>query len=138
MILLDTDILSLLMRGHEKVVERVTLERAVLSITLVSRLEILQGRIASVLKAHDSAQLLLAQQWFIESERFLSKLPTVWFDAAAQVEFERLLQIPTVRRIGRADVLIASIALANRATLITRNRKHFERIPNLNIVNWAD
>lgn len=38
--------------------------------------------------------------------------------------------------IGESDLLIASIALANKQTLITRNKKHFERIPGLQVEGW--
>jgi tRNA(fMet)-specific endonuclease VapC len=38
--------------------------------------------------------------------------------------------------IGDRDLFIASIALANKQVLITRNRKHFERIPNLQVLGW--
>lgn len=38
--------------------------------------------------------------------------------------------------IGELDLFIASIALANDQTLITRNKKHFERVPSLNVDGW--
>lgn len=38
--------------------------------------------------------------------------------------------------IGDMDLLIASIAIANKQTLLTRNVKHFERVPNLTVENW--
>jgi tRNA(fMet)-specific endonuclease VapC len=41
-------------------------------------------------------------------------------------------------KIGRADMLIASIYLANRAVLVTRNVKHFKQFPDLNVENWVD
>jgi tRNA(fMet)-specific endonuclease VapC len=40
--------------------------------------------------------------------------------------------------IGRADLLIASIALSRQATLVTRNLRHFRLIPGLRVENWAD
>jgi tRNA(fMet)-specific endonuclease VapC len=43
-----------------------------------------------------------------------------------------------LRRIGRADLLIASISLAHRATLVTRNVRHFQQIPRLIVTNWVD
>ena len=40
--------------------------------------------------------------------------------------------------IGPYDVLIAATAMANNATLITHNKKEFERIEGLNIEDWFD
>ena len=40
--------------------------------------------------------------------------------------------------MGRADMLVASIALAHRATLVTRNLRHFSKVPDLATVNWVD
>jgi tRNA(fMet)-specific endonuclease VapC len=38
--------------------------------------------------------------------------------------------------IGESDLLIASIALTNKQALITRNKKHFERISGLQLEGW--
>jgi tRNA(fMet)-specific endonuclease VapC len=38
--------------------------------------------------------------------------------------------------IGKYDLLIASIALVNKQTLITRNKKYFERIFGLQLEGW--
>jgi tRNA(fMet)-specific endonuclease VapC len=38
--------------------------------------------------------------------------------------------------IGPNDLLIASIALVNRATLITHNTKEFGRVPGLKMEDW--
>lgn len=38
--------------------------------------------------------------------------------------------------IGESDLLIASIALSNKQVLITRNKKHFQRIPGLQVEGW--
>lgn len=35
--------------------------------------------------------------------------------------------------IGMADYLIAAICLSRRAILLTRNRRHFERVPDLSL-----
>jgi tRNA(fMet)-specific endonuclease VapC len=138
MILLDTDSLTLLMKGHSKIVGRVSALTEPIAITIITRIEILQGRFASVMKADDGAKLLLAQHWLDQNERYLSQLTCVPFDNSAAVEFDRLRSKTTHRKVGRADMLIASIALAQRSRLITRNLKDFERIPNLAVENWAD
>jgi len=60
------------------------------------------------------------------------------FDQHAVAEFDRLQAIRSLRKIGRADLLIASIALANQAILVTRNLRHFKQVPQLVVVNWVD
>jgi tRNA(fMet)-specific endonuclease VapC len=35
-------------------------------------------------------------------------------------------------------VRIASFALANDVTLVTRNLKHFRQVPGLKVENWVD
>ena len=35
--------------------------------------------------------------------------------------------------IGDMDLLIASTALVNNLTLVTRNRRHFDRVPGLEL-----
>lgn len=137
MILLDTDILSLLMNGHEKVVQHVERETAI-AITIVTRIELLQGRFSSVLKAADGRQLLLAQTWLVENERFIEGLSIEVFDASAANQFDLLRQNKKLKKIGIADMLIASIALARRALLVTRNERHFRLVTGLRTANWAD
>src|SRR5439155_3912465 len=108
------------------------------AITLVTRIEILQGRFASILKAADGRQLLRAQQWLQQNEQYMRGLEIVPFDAAAAAEFDKLRQNKKLKKIGRADLLIAAIALANKATLITRNVKHFTQVPGLPTENWME
>lgn len=38
--------------------------------------------------------------------------------------------------IGPYDLLIAAVAQANQATLVTHNTKEFGRIPDLSVVDW--
>jgi tRNA(fMet)-specific endonuclease VapC len=137
-ILLDTDTLTLVTMGHPKVPRRLDLAEDDIAITIVTRIEVLRGRFDFVLKAADGSQLLIAQQRLGDAEARLAEVPVVLFDSDAADEFDRLLQNKSVRKIGRADLLIASIALAQRATLVTRNVRHFHTIPGLRVVNWAD
>ena len=62
----------------------------------------------------------------------------IQIDETVAREFERLRKLKGLRKIGRADLLIASIALANNATLVTRNLRHFRQVPGLTLVNWVD
>ena len=106
--------------------------------TIISKIEIIRGRHAFVMKASTSAELLRATELLQESEEFLSRMIVVSFDRSAASEFDRLRSRKKLKGIGRADLLIACIALASRAVLVTRNTKDFRKIPNLKIENWID
>ena len=40
-------------------------------------------------------------------------------------------------RIGTQDLRIAAIAVTNGATVLTENRRHFEKIPGVTFANWT-
>ena len=40
-------------------------------------------------------------------------------------------------RIGTMDLKIAAIAIANNATLLSRNLKDFSKVPGLKVEDWA-
>jgi tRNA(fMet)-specific endonuclease VapC len=138
MFVLDTDILSLLLRAHARVTERVAQATREVAITLISRIEILQGRFAAVLKAENSEKLLQAQQRLHESEKDLNRFTILAIGSAAAAEFDRLRQNKKLKKIGRGDLLIAALTLANRATLVTRNRKDFGQVQGLEVEDWTD
>jgi tRNA(fMet)-specific endonuclease VapC len=62
--------------------------------------------------------------------------PKQSFDDGAAREFDKLRQVH--RKVGHAHLMIASITLSNRATLVTRNLRHFRQITGFNVVNWVD
>jgi tRNA(fMet)-specific endonuclease VapC len=138
MFVLDTDTLTHLLHGHPQVVERVARSTEQVAITDASRIEQLRGRFDAVFKAADAAALVRARQRLQQTEDALARLPLLPIDEAAAAEFERLIGTKGLRRLGRGDLLIASIALANKATLVTRNRKDFGKVPGLKIENWVD
>lgn len=137
--LLDTDTLTYLHAGHPQVVRRLRdLEDPNVATTVITRVEILRGRFEFLLKAADGAQLLRAQQLLSRSEELLAQTVTLPIDERSAQEFDRLQSQRGLAKVGRADLLIASIALAHRATLVTRNVRHFSRVPGLMVVNWVD
>ncbi|MEZ4729412.1 MAG: PIN domain-containing protein [Caldilineaceae bacterium] len=139
MYLLDTDTLTYLYAGHPQVVSR--LQQAGtpnVATTIITKIEVLRGRMDAIVKAADGGKLLHAQQRFIHSEQFLEEMIVVPVDQLAATLFDRLTKASALQKVGHADLLIASITLANRATLVTRNRRHFAKVPGLALVNWVD
>ncbi len=136
---LDTDMLTHLIVGHPKVLERLRQETDVVATTIISRIEILRGRFATVLTAADGQELQRAQQQLDQSVAKLAGVPRVIpIDEAAANEFDRLRENKKLKKIGRADLLIAAITLANQATVVTRNVKDFRQVSGLQIENWVD
>ena len=138
MYVLDSDILSLVQAGDIRIGQRRgRVDSADIATTIITRIEILRARFDHLLKAADGEELYLAQQRLIRSEELLARLVVFPVDAAAAREFDRLRQVKALRKIGRADLLIASIALARQSTLVTRNLRHFRQIPGLRVEDWA-
>jgi tRNA(fMet)-specific endonuclease VapC len=137
--LLDTDTLTYLHAGHQRVVRRLReLDDQNVGTTIITKIELLRGRFEFMLKAASGTDLLRAQQWLVRTEELLAEILIIPMDEAAAIEFDRLRVARRLRRIGRADLLIANISLAHRATLVTRNVRHFQQIPRLIVTNWVD
>lgn len=139
MYILDSDTLTHLHAGNANVVTQL---RACadpdVCITIVTKIELLRGRFDYLLKAASGADLLRAQQLLTRTEELLEQLAVLPFDVGSSRHFDQLSLQSRLRKIGRADLLIASIALSQRATLVTRNLRHFTTIPDLSVVNWVD
>jgi tRNA(fMet)-specific endonuclease VapC len=140
MFFLDTDVLSRIHGGNERIAFRIKQEGAQnVAATVVTAIEVLRGRREFLLKASDGKELMRAQELLALSEGLLRKTRRIVpVDTRAAEEFDRLSGIKSLKKIGRADLLIASMALANGAILVTRNSKHFKLVPGLRIENWID
>jgi len=88
--------------------------------------------------AENGAKILEAQQRLERTEAFLNGLRLLPINEAVAQEFDRLLVVKKLKKIGRGDLIIAAIALANRAILVSRNRKDFILVPGLPLENWVD
>jgi tRNA(fMet)-specific endonuclease VapC len=136
--ILDTNILSHVFDGTPRVLERIDSLNDDIYTTIINQIEMLQARYAYVMKAADGQQLLRAQAWLNRTIALLEQFPAVQFGAAAANRFDALVASRKLRKIGRPDLLIASVALARGAVLVTRNVRDFEPIPGLVIENWMD
>ncbi len=140
MFVLDTDIYSLFQRGHEPTVTnaRRRANDGHFVVTVLNWAELIGGRIEALIKAADGAEWLRAHGRLVQTQQDLVKFPVLPVTTAACEQFDRLRADKKVKKPKRKDLLIACIALAHDATLVTRNLKDFAPIPGLKVENWAD
>src|SRR4029077_18103618 len=100
MIILDTDTLSLLFANHARVVERYRAEADEVVSTIITRIETLQGRFSTLLKAVDGVQLRVAQERLDRAENDLATLRFLPIDAAAAIQFDKLRVNKKLKKIG--------------------------------------
>ena len=123
MIVADTDVLIDALRGREPAASRLAaaLRDGTLATTAVSAFELLSGA-----RTPDEVEVI---------ETLLAAMPILSFDeraSRAAGSSRRALETQG-QTIGMGDYLIAGICLSRGASLLTRNRKHFERIAGLNL-----
>ena len=127
--MLDTDTVSFALRGKGNVVERL-LEKAPseLCISAVTLAELRYGA------DHRRSKKLHAL-----IDTFVRSVSVVPFDASAAAAFGVLAAELTGAGtpIGQLDTMIAAHALSLGAILVTNNTKHYSKVPNLRIANWA-
>ena len=71
-------------------------------------------------------------------EAFLEPIVVLPFDAEAAKEHARLRMALRKMPVGERDLVIASVALAHRLTVVTHNQREFSRIPGLETIDWID
>ena len=128
---LDTDIVSYYLRRNQTVCNHVAQyldEHPSLNFSIFTYYEILSG-----LRFLDAQQQLAKFQQFVLLNQMLP-LTRQSVDIAADI-YANLRSQGTL--IEDVDLLIDSIALEHEYELITNNTTHFDRIPELNVTNWA-
>ncbi len=134
--ILDTDHISLHQRGNEILRNRLlTISPHQMGITIISVEESLRGRLAQVRKAVKPDKRLTAYHWLLKTFEYLCSFSIFKYDSNSEAHFQNLREQKI--RVGTQDLKIAAIVLGQNATLITRNRQDFERIPSLKIEDWS-
>jgi tRNA(fMet)-specific endonuclease VapC len=129
-VLLDTDILSAVLRRDPAVVARARDYLRIhhrFAFSIITRYEILRG-----LKARRATKQQAAFDRFCGANTILSLSDAIAVRAAEI--YADLFQRGEL--IGDADILIAATAIVDGRRLVTNNERHFERIEGLNIDNW--
>jgi len=131
MYLLDTNIVSYWMRGDPEIIYRIQKHApADLSLSTITLAEILYGIEKSPSKKRERRSKI---------EKISSLLDIYAFDetAAGKYAVIRAQLEREGRVISERDTQIASIAMANRLTVVTHNIKEFFRIGKLKVADWG-
>lgn len=128
--LLDTNMCIEYLNTRDSTVARKlqTVPRAQIVLCSVVKAELYHGAQKSARRESNLALL----------ERFFSEFESLPFDDRAAEKYGKV-RAHLERQgalIGPNDLLIAAIAVANDATLVTRNTREFSRVENLQMENW--
>ncbi|EDN69535.1 PilT-like protein [Beggiatoa sp. PS] len=125
---LDTNIVIAYFKGNHKVANKIKTHLPHISISTLVLGELLYGARASQRKDENLDKVY----------QFLRIVNVVDFDQACAEQYSHIRA--SLRKKGRptgeTDALIAAIALAHNATLVTDNIKHFQHIDGLILENW--
>lgn len=128
--LIDTDILSAIMRKNPLALEQVRSYLRVyrqLTFSVITRYEILRGLLArGASKQLAAFNELCTTSWVLPiTEPIIVQAAKIYADLQKQGEL-----------ISDADILIAATAVAHKLIVVTNNDSQFRRIKNLKIMNW--
>ena len=126
---LDSDIIIAHFRGDNSIKERLnSLPAEELFITPVTLCELYRGAFLS--GDLEKNKLLV--------EKLLERVNMLNFDLPACEIFGRTYKL--LKQSGKltqdSDLMIAPICISNNVSLITRNKKHFENIKDLRLIEW--
>jgi tRNA(fMet)-specific endonuclease VapC len=141
MIILDTDVLSLVQRDDSpaglcvraRIVQLPTHE--LVATTIVTYHEQTNGWLAYLAKARSRPQQIYAYSLLEKHLNDYRQARVIPYDRSAADVFDQLRS--THVRMGTMDLRIAAIALTHEALLITRNLKDFSKISNLRLEDWT-
>jgi tRNA(fMet)-specific endonuclease VapC len=141
MLVLDTDLLSLIQRKAGDVYERLNarLELAaameLICVTIVSFEEQSRGWLAFLARARTIEKQLIGYARLKAHLDDYGRWRVLDFDEQAASIYQRLLSERI--RIGIMDLRIAAIALAHHATLLSRNLVDYRKVPQLRVEDWS-
>ena len=134
----DTNVLTEILAGNEKVIARaITIPIDQQAVPVIVIEETIRGRLNIIRQAESgNAKISLerAYEFFQETFEDTRRLRILAYTASAEVIYQQWRAQGF--RISTHDLRIAAICVAHNAKLITRNRRDFEQIPGLTVDFW--
>jgi tRNA(fMet)-specific endonuclease VapC len=138
-IILDTDVLSVVQRGdspeYERLAKRLDAADEEVAVTIISIEEQMRGWLAFIARAKSSFQQVKAYTKLHELLDDFNSRPVIDFDETCAAKFELLVHART--RIGTMDLKIAATAISHDALLLSRNLADFRRVDGLRVEDWT-
>lgn len=138
MLVLDTDHLTEYQKGTSvearRLKQRLDAATDAFSTTIVSVEEIMRGWMAAIRRTNDPHQQVTGYERLRQLFRFFATWNVLAWDTVSADEFAALKK--SKLRVGTMDAKIASICLANSATLLSRNLTDFQKVPGLVVEDW--
>ncbi|MBP3954039.1 type II toxin-antitoxin system VapC family toxin [Gemmata sp. G18] len=106
-----------------------------LSVPVITVQEVWDGWAAAISRAKTPDQVALGYARLTETLNELRNWSLVSFSIGAVARYLTLKKQKL--NVGSGDLKIASIAIESGATVVTRNRRDFVRIPGAKIVDWS-
>jgi tRNA(fMet)-specific endonuclease VapC len=134
--LLDTDHVTLDQHGQPAVRSRVqTAGPAQVFISIITVEEQMRGWLAAIRTATSSKARVNAYQRLRMAVEYIASFSILDFTMPMDTLVTDFRKQGI--RIGTQDLRIATVALVNRATLVTRNSTDFRQVPGLIIEDWS-
>jgi tRNA(fMet)-specific endonuclease VapC len=137
--ILDTDHISLLLGNYPPVRDRVLKSKSECSITVISVQEIFNGWVGQLNRVENEAYKIEIYQRLHLTTQFIQQMPALNYEQTASIQYQQIIKANPIlakRRLEK-DMRIAAIALANGGTIVTRNKRDFELVPELVIEDWS-
>jgi tRNA(fMet)-specific endonuclease VapC len=139
-VVLDTDPLSVLQWQEQPACDRLLarldrLPTESIATTLIRFPEQVEGWLAYLKRARRPAEVVRAYANLEGMGRSFLKMTVLSLTDQAQERFSELRQ--HCPRLPTLELRIASIALVNGATLLSRNLRHFRQVPGLVVEDWT-
>ena len=138
MIAFDTDVLTEILLGDAAFVTRaaaIPLHEQAIPVIVIE--EIMRGRLNIIRQAEagrTNISLVRAYELFEDTFSDFRRLHVLSYTVEAETRYHEWRQQGI--RLGTHDLRIAAICVAHSATLISRNRRDFERVPGLVAEFW--
>lgn len=134
--IVDTDTWTLWLMRHPLVLQQVAAHKGNdLAIAVITAEELLSGWYTSLRRARkrdDKIQVYLALTETVQQFRWWRVLT---FSEPAMDRADQLIGMKL--NVGKKDLCIAAITLEHGGTLVTRNRRDFQRVPGLALEDWS-